>query len=245
MKKATIFYLIMIIAFVFAVESIQAQNMTDLNGTWLFRNIPGQTCTIIQTGRNLRVITEKGAEGTGSFQNNSSIIVDMPFAKGITGAIINNGNRIRWSNGEFWERSNTFPNLTGRWLFRNINGQVCTITQTNNGLRLVTEKGKVGTAKFQNSTSITADFPFAKALTGMITNDATRIDWSNGEFWERSGIMPDLNGTWLFRNITGQICIIRQTGNNLTVITEKDVTGTGRFLNRTTISIDMPFAKGI
>ena len=77
-----------------------------LAGTWLFRGIGGQNCTISVAGVNrLKFVTEKGVEGFGSMDTFVSVIVDFPFAKGLKGNITENGNRINWSNGESWTRA--------------------------------------------------------------------------------------------------------------------------------------------
>jgi len=86
-----------------------AADAPDLNGTWLFRGIKGQNCRITQTDGKLQVVTEKGAKGSGRFENDSTIAVDLPGAQ-VKGTIADNGDRIKWSNGESWTRAeNTQP----------------------------------------------------------------------------------------------------------------------------------------
>jgi hypothetical protein len=53
----------------------------------------------------MELITEKGVRGTGRFENATTIDVNFPFAAGLRGSILDNGQRIQWSNGESWFRS--------------------------------------------------------------------------------------------------------------------------------------------
>jgi type 1 fimbria pilin len=101
----------------------------SFTGTWLFRGIAGQNCTIAMEGAGLKLVTEKGVTGYGSISSATSFVVDFPFAKGLKGQLTADGNRINWSNGEFWTRASGgtsggdgnpggCEDLTGTWYYR-------------------------------------------------------------------------------------------------------------------------------
>jgi len=81
------------------------QSMSSVTGTWLFRGIPGQNCTIASAdGSRLIVITEKGMRGEGLVSSDNVLNVLYPFGP-MRGQISADRNRINWSNGEFWTRA--------------------------------------------------------------------------------------------------------------------------------------------
>jgi len=82
--------------------------MPPIIGEWLFRGIPGQRATIMQTpdGR-LRLVTEKNVSGVGYVESATTIIVDFPFARGLRATLSPDGRRLTWVNGEFWSRDAT------------------------------------------------------------------------------------------------------------------------------------------
>jgi hypothetical protein len=77
----------------------------SITGTWLFRGIAGQICTIAAADSSrLIVITEKGMRGEGLVSADNVLNVLYPFGP-IRGQISADRNRINWSNGEFWTRA--------------------------------------------------------------------------------------------------------------------------------------------
>jgi len=74
-------------------------------GTWLFRGIAGQRCSIVDMGNGLlKVVTEKGVVGEAYLDTPTTIAVEYPTADDVVGRRSVDGNRIDWSNGEFWTR---------------------------------------------------------------------------------------------------------------------------------------------
>src|SRR4051812_9398981 len=99
-------FIVVVLLSLFGGLVAHADDTPNLNGTWLFRGIKGQNCTITQTpGGRLELVTEKGDKGSGTFENDTMIVVDFPFAHGLKGSILENGFRIKWSNGESWMRA--------------------------------------------------------------------------------------------------------------------------------------------
>ena len=77
----------------------------SMTGTWLFRGIAGQICTIAAADSSrLIVITEKGMRGEGMVSADNVLNVLYPSGP-IRGQISADRNRINWSNGEFWTRA--------------------------------------------------------------------------------------------------------------------------------------------
>lgn len=87
------------------VQQVGADKVAaSIAGKWLFRGIAGQVCTIIVKGGGmLQLVTEKGVLGEGSQDDANTISVEFPFGD-VVGRITPDGNRINWSNGEFWTR---------------------------------------------------------------------------------------------------------------------------------------------
>ena len=80
--------------------------------------------------------------------------------------------------------------IEGTWCFRGVSGQICTITEDSTGrLQLVTEKGVRQSGESGYGGSIKLDAPFTE-LKGQIVLEGKRINWSNGEWWERCGVAP-------------------------------------------------------
>jgi hypothetical protein len=74
----------------------------------------------------------------------------------------------------------------GTWLFRGYAGAFCTVELIGeNKLKLVTERNEVGFGYFENTATIVVDFPFARGLKGVLSEDGNRINWGNREFWVR------------------------------------------------------------
>jgi hypothetical protein len=177
----------------FEVSGAAAQGAPSLNGTWYFRGIASQRCEISQSGTKLQATSEKGVRGNGSVVNSTTIKIDFPFDHNLTGTITENGNRIAWSNGEFWSRTTVSSgpppvtsNLNGTWYFRGLRNQECKITQNGDKVQAISEKGVRGNGAFVDSTTFVVDFPFDHNLRGTITENGNRIAWSNGEFWTRT-----------------------------------------------------------
>ena len=74
-----------------------------VEGTWLFRGVQGEICRIAVTGSELVVLTERREQGRGRVIGPDLIEVAFPFGT-LTGKVSPDGQRINWSNGEFWGR---------------------------------------------------------------------------------------------------------------------------------------------
>jgi hypothetical protein len=78
------------------------------------------------------------------------------------------------------------PHLAGDWKMGgpyNI-GMPCLILQADNYLTFVNEKGDKCRGVLQNQTEVIA-LDWEGGLTGILTNNATRINWRNGTWWVR------------------------------------------------------------
>src|SRR5262245_10731277 len=91
------------------LETGRAAAVKKFQGIWLFRGIKGQDASIELEGEvppyQFVAITEKGVKGIAQPIDANTIVVDFPFAKGLKGILTPDGNRINWSNGEFWTRA--------------------------------------------------------------------------------------------------------------------------------------------
>ena len=137
---------------------------------------------------NLR--NESGSTSIGNMQGNNQI--SAPEWQFVTGTLSGDGRRINWSNGTFWARCPSggggggyrTPNLNGNWYPNGNRSLQCSIQQRRGNLTLQNEVGDRATGSFNGKWGVTTNWQGTR-ITGTISKDGTRIDWSNGTYWIR------------------------------------------------------------
>jgi hypothetical protein len=75
-----------------------------LSGTWIAvvpsKGFRKSGYRIVQDGSRLTFSSPDGAKSTGFFQNGSTVVAEQWK---VTGTVKNNGKRIEWNNGSYWE----------------------------------------------------------------------------------------------------------------------------------------------
>jgi hypothetical protein len=115
---------------------------------------------------------------------------------------------------------------------------------SNNGafLNLTNESGDTSIGNLQGSNEISA--PGWQFVTGTLSGDGSRINWSNGTFWARcyngggggGNRRPNLNGNWYPNGNRAMSCSIQQRRGNLTLQNESGQRATGSFNGRSHLS---------
>jgi hypothetical protein len=115
---------------------------------------------------------------------------------------------------------------------------------SNNGafLNLTNESGDTSIGNLQGPNQISA--PGWQFVTGNLSGDGSRINWSNGTFWARcyngggggGNRRPNLNGNWYPNGNRSLSCSIQQRRGNLTLQNESGQRATGSFNGRNHLS---------
>jgi len=88
--------------------------------------------------------------------------------------------------------------------------------------------------------------PHANAISAIKNAGGSSTGMGVDEVLPPSRTAVSFIGSWLFRGIAGQNCLIESAGQNrFKAVTEKGVVGYGYLENTTTIVIDFPFARGL
>ena len=126
---------------------------------------------------------------------------------------------------------NVNPQFIGRWCVGGDPSKIGTIAAGNLGLQLTNEAGSTSAAQpagLDGSTIVALQW---NLVQGTITGDASRINWSNGTFWNHcnSGGRATLDGTWYAGGDPGRACSIVQQYGALNFVNESGVTAAGNF----------------
>jgi hypothetical protein len=76
-----------------------------MSGTWSGAWSAGYLgqCEIRQSGSSLKFINENGQSSSGRFIDSDTVIAS-DWEGGLIGHITQNGHRIEWENGSWWEQ---------------------------------------------------------------------------------------------------------------------------------------------
>jgi hypothetical protein len=156
-------------------------------GAWCAQGDPTKQASISSNGVMLNLTNESGSTSIGNLQGNNQIVA--PGWQFVTGTLSANGRRIDWSNGTFWARCSNGGgggglNLTGNWYPNGNRSLSCSIQQRRGNLTLQNENGDRATGSLNGRSRVTTNWQGTK-ITGTISRDGNRIDWSNGTYWIR------------------------------------------------------------
>lgn len=83
-------------------------------------------------------------------------------------------------------RAETVPNLGGVWYANGSPAARCSIVQSGASLTLKNQEGRTASGTVSGSGTLSTDWGFGGGhITGTISSDLRRINWSNGSFWTR------------------------------------------------------------
>jgi len=123
----------------------------------------------------------------------------------------------------------------GAWCAQGDRTKQALISSNGPMLNLTNESGSTSIGNMQGNNQIVA--PEWQFVTGTLSGDGQRIDWSNGTFWKRcynggggGGYRtPNLNGNWYPNGNRSLQCSIQQRRGNLTLQNENGDRATGSF----------------
>jgi hypothetical protein len=168
------------------------QGSAGFMGAWCAQGDPSKQASISSNGPMLNLTNESGSTSIGNMQGNNQIVA--PEWQFVTGTLSGDGRRISWSNGTFWARCYNgggsggggyrTPNLNGNWYPNGNRSLQCSIQQRRGNLTLQNEVGDRATGSFNGKWSVTTNWQGTR-ISGTISKEGTRIDWSNGTYWVR------------------------------------------------------------
>jgi hypothetical protein len=128
----------------------------------------------------------------------------------------------------------------GQWCAQGDRSKQASISANGLSLKVTNEQGSSSIANYQGMDQNTIVAPQWQFVTGSLSSDGSRIDWSNGTFWARCnsgggggggrGRLPNLQGTWYRSGNRSMSCSIQQNRKGLTFINESGQTAQGKFL---------------
>jgi hypothetical protein len=157
-------------------------------GAWCAQGDPSKQASISSDGPMLNLRNESGSTSIGNMQGDNQIVA--PEWQFVTGALSGDGRRINWSNGTFWARCPSggggyrTPNLNGNWYPNGNRSLQCSIQQRKGNLTLQNEVGDRATGSLNGKWGVTTNWQGTR-ISGTISRDGNRIDWSNGTYWIR------------------------------------------------------------
>jgi hypothetical protein len=89
-------------------------------------------------------------------------------------------------------RAGTLPDISGRWHANGNSGAVCHITQSGTSVSLVNQNGVRATGNFDSPSTLSTDWGVFNGgrITGTISGNLRKINWSNGSYWTRANPAP-------------------------------------------------------
>lgn len=157
-------------------------------GGWCAQGDRTKQTSISYNGAFYNLTNESGDSSIGNLQGSNQI--QAPGWQFVTGTLTKNGTQIQWSNGTFWARCPTGGggqgslNLNGNWYPNGNRSMQCSIQQHKGNLTLQNETGQRATGSLRSKRQIATNWSGTK-ISGTVSSDGNRIDWSNGTYWIR------------------------------------------------------------
>jgi len=123
-------------------------------------------------------------------------------------------------------------NFVGAWCAQGDPTKHASISDNGAFLNLTNENGDTSIGNYQGSNQVSA--PGWQFVTGTLSGDGSRINWSNGTFWARCSNgngyrKPNLNGIWYPNGNRSLSCSIQQHRDSINFQNETGQRATGSF----------------
>lgn len=170
------------------------QQVAAFLGTWCAQGDPSKQTSIASNGPGngvfLTLTNELGDTSPGNLQGSNQIVA--PGWQFVVGTLSPDGSQINWSNGTMWARcpgngggwTPRWPRLGGTWFANGDRSRPCSIRQTQGSLALQNEAGQTANGNFTRRHDINTNWN-GTVISGHVSRDGNRIDWSNGTWWVR------------------------------------------------------------
>jgi hypothetical protein len=194
------------------IQTIANAQTFQLDGTWEMYSDKtvkfDKQASISQNGGNLSINNGYGSNSTAVLNGNN-----LTTSDGLKGRISADGMRINWSNKFVWLKQTstaTNPNLNnpqtldlnGNWAMFEGDGKKydnpAVIKQNGTSVTLNNGYGGESTVNLEGSKINVR----AWKLTGTVTADGNRIDWSNGFYWTKNSAPTTADSGTIKRTIT-------------------------------------------
>jgi hypothetical protein len=155
-------------------------------GVWCAQGNPSSRASIAANGPfNVNLTNENGSTSIGMISGMSSRQITAPEWNLVQGTLSADGRTISWSNNTYWTRCpRTYVNVQGTWYVGGDQSRPCHINQRSGNVSLRNETGQTGNGSFTSSNQIATTWS-GTPISGTISSDQNRIDWSNGTYWTR------------------------------------------------------------
>ena len=186
-RVAVIVAILMVMAAVpFAAADAGTPNLT---GTWYQGGDRSKPCFILQRGDSLTLTNERNQVATGSFVQPNQLTTRWYPSLQIEGHISGSLQTIFWSNSTYWTRmpaaANALPDVSGIWYLGGNPAKRCYIRQHGRSLALTNQRGQTATGTFINPGGLVTSWSPKIHMSGRISPDRQRIDWSDSTDWTR------------------------------------------------------------
>jgi hypothetical protein len=128
----------------------------------------------------------------------------------------------------------------GAWCAQGDPAKRASISADGPMLTLTNENGNTSPGQYQGQNGITA--PGWEFVTGTLSADGQRLNWSNGSFWARCDSggggrnRLNLTGTWYAQGDRSRKCSVQQRGSNLQLSNETGDTASGQMNGKRTLT---------
>jgi hypothetical protein len=169
-----------------AVRAQSGVNQTGpFLGAWCVQGDSSRRASIAANGPfNLTLTNENGSTSSGIVSGINGQQITAPDWNLVQGNLSADGQTITWSNNTSWSRCRDYTDVQGTWYVGGDFSRACRIDQNNGSLNLRNELGQPGTGSFSGKRQIATVWSGVQ-ITGTISRDKNRIDWSNGTYWTR------------------------------------------------------------
>ncbi len=164
------------------------ENLTNLNGVWLGYYDDGTISPYVwnigQTGSTIAIESDdRKTKSRGTITGNKVFAQDFATKNG---TLSTDGNRITWSDGVVWVRSNDLIDVTGTWVGYYDDGTkspyVWAIGQSGTTIMIIDANGGKTKSRgtFKGNKVFAQDFA---TKNGQLSADGKKIVWSDNVVW--------------------------------------------------------------
>jgi hypothetical protein len=173
-----------------AIFNEELQSTVDIRGTWLGYYEDGSISPYVwnidlTSASTIMIQDADGGKAKSRGSINGRNIVAQDFATK-NGKVSADGNRIAWTDGVVWVRSNDLIDLTGTWIGYYDDGTkseyVWSIIQRGTNITIQDANGGKTKSRgtFKGSKVVAQDFA---TQNGKLSADGMRITWTDGVVW--------------------------------------------------------------
>ena len=189
-------------------------------------------CTFVVIGAQAQIMPQ--APQMPAIPQGPPMPTDSPMPPGLPGDNSQQGPQQGPQQSQRQRNGQQGQGFLGAWCVQGDPSKQASISSNGPMLNLTNESGSTSIGNLQGNNQIVA--PEWQFVTGTLSGDGSRIDWSNGTFWARcynggggGRRAPNLNGRWYPNGNRSLSCSIQQRRGSLTLQNENGDRATGSF----------------